>query len=109
MAAYTYEQLKEMKVTVLRDIAKELQHESLEGHSTMHKEQLLPLLCKVMGIHTHQAARGARKTRIKGLIHRLQKERDAAIASREVATLPDIRQQIHALKHRLRRMAEQKA
>jgi hypothetical protein len=109
MADYTYEQLKVMTVAQLREIASGLEDKSLEGQTTMHKEQILPLLCKIMGIHTHHAAVGAKKTAIKSFIHKLRTQRDAALASRDTAKLPHLRQQIHALKRRLRRMAGQSA
>ena len=109
MAEHTYEQLKGMTVADLRKLADELKNEALEGHNTMHKEQLLPLLCKVLGIHTHHAAEGAEKTKIKMTIHKLRAQRDKALAERNAKELPRLHHQIHVLKHKLRRMARQKA
>lgn len=107
MATYTYEQLKEMMVAQLREIAKDINDKSLEGYSTMHKEQLLPALCKVLGIHTHHAAVGAEKSRIKTMIRKFKDQRDAAASARDDAKLATIYRHIHALKHKLRRMADQ--
>ena len=107
MASYTYEQLKEMTVADLRQIAHDLHHESLEGSSTMHKEHLLPLLCKVLGISTHHVAAGEAKPRIKATIRKLRARREALGSGGDAAQLAAIRQQIHALKRRLRQMAEQ--
>jgi DNA polymerase/3'-5' exonuclease PolX len=41
----TYEELHAKTVAELRDISSELEHDSLHGYSTMHKEQLLSALC----------------------------------------------------------------
>ena len=107
MESYTYEQLRAMKVTRLREIADGIQDESLSGHSTMHKEQLLPLLCKAMGIPTHHAVRGAEKVRIKATIHKLKARRDELSPSDGQQVV--IREHIHALKRRLRRMVARNA
>jgi len=105
MASYTYEQLKDMTVGQLREIALGLQHPALEGHSTMHKEHLLPALCKAMDIHIHHVAVGATKSKIKATIRKLKAGRDATLAAGDRAKLAGIRQQLHALKRRLHRMA----
>jgi hypothetical protein len=47
--AHTYEDLHKMTAVQLRQIADGIEDEQLKGHSTMHKEQLLPLLCKALG------------------------------------------------------------
>ncbi len=51
--AYTYEQLSKMNVADLRKIADGIEHEATKGHSTMHKEKLLPALCIALGIEAH--------------------------------------------------------
>jgi hypothetical protein len=109
MAEYTYEQLGGMTVAELRSIADGIQHEALQGHSTMHKEQLLPALCKALNIQVHHVAVGAEKTRIKAVIRKLKARRDQAVASRDSAQLATVRRQLHVLKHKLRRMAVQSA
>ena len=43
--AYTYEQLHVMTVAQLREIAQGIEHEAVQGFSTMHKDHLLPALC----------------------------------------------------------------
>ena len=107
MAEYTYEQLKGMTVAQLRQIAQDLDSKELEGFSVMHKEALLPILCRLMGIHTHHAAEGANKTQIKAAIRKLMAKREAAQASGDHAQAEFARHQVHVLKHRLRRMALQ--
>lgn len=105
MASYTYEQLKDLKVAELREIAKDIQHDALHGYTTMHKEHLLHALCKALGITSHHAAHGAHKSEIKVKIKQLRKERDDIMAAgKGKENLPGIRRQIHAFKHRLRRM-----
>ncbi len=106
MAQYTYEQLKDMTVAQLRDVAKGIQNDELEGSMTMHKEQLIPILCKVMNIHIHHAAGGAEKARMKALIKKLKARRDEAAAKKDYALLGSTRRQIHTLTHRLRVMAK---
>jgi hypothetical protein len=107
MASFTYEQLKEMTVVQLREVAQGLRpgHDELEGYATKHKEQLLPILCKVLGVHTHAAAKGEQKTHVKMQIHKLQAKRNEALKAGKKDQLPTIHHQIHVLKHRLRRMA----
>ena len=109
MADYTYEQLKNMTVADLRKIADGIKHDALEGHSTMHKDHLLPALCKALNIQVHHVATGAHKTQIKALIRRLKADRDAAIKAKDSAKLAGVRRQIHTLKHRLRRMVARTA
>ena len=106
MADYTYEQLKEMKVAQLREVAKDVKHEAVDGYSTMHKEQLLPALCKALSIHVDHAAHGAQKSAIKATLRKLKARRDAATAAKKHAELATVRHQIHNLKHKLRRMVE---
>ena len=52
--AHTYEELKKKTVQELREIAKSVQHEAVQGATQMNKEHLLPALCKALGIDTHQ-------------------------------------------------------
>ena len=108
MASYTLEQLKGLTVAQLREIALGIHDDALEGFSTMHKEQLLPILCKVLNIPTHHIAVGSQKEQMKAAIRKLKADRKAAETSGKLAALPDIRHQIHLLKHKLRNMAEQK-
>lgn len=102
--AYTFEQLKNMTVVDLRKIADGIEHEDLKGHSTMHKEKLLPALCKVLGIdmHVHHEAVGVDKSKLKAEIRRLKKARDEALANKESERQREIRKEIHVLKRKLR-------
>ena len=48
--AHTYEELRKKTVAELRDIAKDIQHDAVQGFSQMNKEHLLPAICKALGI-----------------------------------------------------------
>jgi hypothetical protein len=104
MATHTYEQLKAMTVAQLREIAQGVQDEALGGYSTMHKEQLLPVLCKALNVPTHHTAAAAVKRRVKASLRAMKARRDAALASRDSAQLASALRQIHGLKRRLRRI-----
>lgn len=102
---HTYEELHNMTVARLRDIAAEIEDERLIGNTTMHKEQLLPLLCEVLGIeaHVHHEVVGIDKVKVKAEIRALKVERAAALEAGNKAELKKVRRQIHHLKRRLRR------
>jgi hypothetical protein len=105
MADYTYDQLKKMTVAKLREIADGLHDDALQGHSTMHKDKLLPILCKLLGIGAHHAIHAAEKVRIKATIRKLKARRDESIVAHQGAKAVVPRAQIHALRRRLRQMA----
>lgn len=103
--AYTYEQLSKMTVTELRKIADGIEHEAVKGHLVMHKEQLLPALCKALGIeaHAHHQAVGVNKSSLKMDIRKLKAERLATIQKKDYKHLRDIRRRIHDLKRKIRK------
>jgi hypothetical protein len=103
--AYTYDQLHAMNVTQLRDLAKGIEHEAVKGFTTMHKEKLLPALCTALGIegHAHHMAVGIDKSKLKGEIRLLKKQRDEVIAKHDSKSLKGVRQQIKALKKKIRK------
>ena len=102
---HTYEELHEMTVAQLREVAAGIEDERLAGYSTMHKEQLLPALCQVLGIeaHVHHEVVGIDKAKVKAEIGALKVERTAALETGNKAELKKVRRQIHQLKRRLRR------
>ena len=108
MADYTYEQLKDLTVAQLREIAQGSQHEAVQGFSTMHKDHLLPALCKALGIEAHarHVAHGAAKTKLKQQIRKLKKDRDTLLKAKDYPKLKGVHHELHRLKHTLRRMAE---
>ncbi len=103
--AYTYEELAKKSVVELKAIADGIEHEALQGHSTMHKEKLLPALCKALGIegHKHHEAKGINKSQIKTEIRALKKKRDTALAGKDHAQYLQTIRAIHELKNKLRR------
>jgi len=102
--AHTYEELKKKTIAELRDIAKDLQHEAVQGFSQMNKEHLLPALCSALGIDAreHHVAHGAEKEKARARMHELKKKRDEAIASGDRAALKSIRREYHHWNHLLR-------
>ncbi len=103
--SYTYDQLSKMAVTELRKIADGIEHEAVHGHSTMHKEKLLPAICKALNIetHAHHTVVGINKTVMKAEIRSWKKRRAEALTSKNYVKLSEIRQHIHDLKVKLRR------
>jgi hypothetical protein len=101
MAEYTYEQLHKMTVGQLREIAAGIEDERLKGHSQLHKEQLLPILCAVLGIeaHAHHEVVGIDKAPIKQEMRALKAQRDALIA----AKTPEARKELREVRRRMRR------
>ena len=65
--AHTYEELHDMTVAQVREVAKEIEHEAVHGYSTMHKEQLILAICEALGIeaHVHLEVVGIDKAAIK--------------------------------------------
>ena len=102
--AHTYEELKARTVAELREIAKGVQHDAVQGYSQMNKEHLLPALCRALGIemHGHHVVQGIDKTGIKAKLRTLKAQRDAALAEHDHAALKNVRRQIHHLNHRIR-------
>ena len=107
--AHTYEELKVMKVQQLREIAQGIEHEALSGYSTMHKEQILPALCRALHIHADHAAHGEEKTKVKAIINRLKAQRVEAQAAKDGKRLATLRHQIHVQKRALRNMVVRQA
>lgn len=103
--AHTFEELKHKTVVELREIAKEVQDEAVEGASQMNKDHLLKALCTALHIemHAHHDVVGIDKAAIKVRIRELQKKRDAILASTERQELRGVLRQIHALKRTIRR------
>jgi DNA-binding IclR family transcriptional regulator len=102
--AYTYHDLKTKTVQELRDIAKDMQHDAVQGASQMNKEHLLPALCKALGIdaHEHAVVVGIDKPGIKATMRELKKQRDQAIEAHDSDKLKAVRRQIHRLNHQIR-------
>jgi DNA-binding IclR family transcriptional regulator len=100
----TYEDLKKKTVAELREMAKGLTHEAVQGYTQMNKEHLLPALCKALGIEHahHHVDAGFDKSKIKARMKMLRAERDKALEAHDSATLKVIRTELHVLNHRIR-------
>jgi hypothetical protein len=101
---HTYEELKKKTLVELRDIAKGVESEHVQGYSQMNKDHLLPALCKALGIdvHEHHFVTGIDKSAIKSKIRELKSQRDSALEAHDHAQLKSIRRQIHRLNHQIR-------
>jgi hypothetical protein len=106
--AFTYHELKEKNVGELREIAKGIQHEAVQGYTQLNKEHLLAALAVALSLptHEHHAIGAYDKAAIKAKMRGLKKQRDAAIEARDHAKLAALRRQIHALNHDIRRHTE---
>jgi hypothetical protein len=102
--AYTYHELKEKTIQELRDIAKDVTHDAVQGFSQMNKEHLLPALCKALRVdmHDHHDVKGIDKTAIKAKMRELKQARDAALAAHESDRLKAVRRHIHRLNRQIR-------
>ena len=102
--AMTYEDLNKKTVAELRDMAKGLTHEAVQGHTQMNKEHLLPALCKALGIeHTHHHVEaGFDKSQIKARMKMLRAERGKALEAHNSTKLRVVRTELRALNHRIR-------
>jgi hypothetical protein len=103
--AFTYHELKEKNVGELREIAKGIEHEAVQGYTQLNKEHLLVALAKALNLstHEHHAVGDFDKAAIKARMRDLRKQRAAAIESADRAKLSALRRRIHALNHEIRR------
>lgn len=98
----SYEQLKHKTVAELRDMAKGIDHEAVQGYTQMNKDHLIAAISKALGIqHEHHAVVGVDKASIKARIRQLKSQRAAAIEAHDHAQLKVVRRTIHRLKRRI--------
>jgi hypothetical protein len=102
--AYSHAELKKKTVAELRDIAKGVQHEAVQGYSQLNKEHLIPALCKALGIdmHEHHHVAGIDKTAIKAKMRELKSQREAALLAHDHDQLRATRRQLHRLNRQIR-------
>lgn len=99
---YTYEELKHKTLADLREIAKGIEHDAVQGYTQMNKDHLLGALSKALGIqHEHHDVVGIDKKSIKARIRELKTQRESAIAAHDHAQLKVVRRTIHRLKRRI--------
>jgi hypothetical protein len=101
--SYTFEELKKKTVAEMREIAKGIEHEAVQGATQMNKEHLLKGLCAALNIdmHVHHHVEGIDKTAIKAKIKEMKKGRDEAMASKDHDKLKIMRRKIHFFKREL--------
>ena len=99
----TFEELKHMTVTELRDVAAGLPNEELKGHTQMNKDHLLKAICRALKIdmHAHHEVVGVNKSDIKAQVRQLKKQRDELIEKGDHEQLHVVRRQMHHLKREL--------
>ena len=102
--AYTFHELKLKTLQELRDIAKDLHHDAVQGFSQMNKEHLLPAVCKALGVdsHEHGSVVGIDKPAIKAAMRALDVKRAAALDAHDRTALRSVRRQRHALNRKIR-------
>jgi len=100
---HTFVELKKKNVAELREVAKEIEHEAVQGYTQLNKEHLLEAICKALNIdmHVHHEVVGIDKTKIKAQIKALKKQRDEAIAAKKPEEIVLARKKIRKLKRSL--------
>jgi hypothetical protein len=100
---HSYEELKKMNVAELRELAKGIEHEAVQGYTQLNKEHLLEAICKALNIdmHVHHDVVGVDKTSIKKQIKAYKKKRDDAIAAKKPEEIRLARRRIKYLKRQL--------
>ena len=102
MAELTFEQLRHKNLPELRDMAKGIEHEAVQGYTQLNKDHLVIAISKALGIqHEHHAVVGIDKSGIKARIRELKTQRAAAIEAHDRAQLKVVRRTIHRLKRRI--------
>ena len=102
MAELTYEQLRHKNLAELRDMAKDIQHDAVQGYTQLNKEHLVVAIANALGIqHEHHSVVGIDKSSIKARIRELKTQRTAAIEAHDSAQLKVVRRTIHRLKRQI--------
>src|ERR1044071_1410286 len=100
--AYTHNELKHKTLAELRDMAKDIQHDAVQGYTQLNKEHLVVAIANALGIqHEHHGVVGIDKASIKSRIRELKTQREAAIAAHDSAQLKVVRRTIHRLKRQI--------
>ena len=101
--AYTHHELKHKTLAELREIAKDIEHDAVQGYTQLNKEHLVVAICKALNIdiHEHHEVVGIDKAGIKSRIKALKTKRDAALTAHDHAELKRARRSIHRLKRRI--------
>ena len=100
--AHTFEELKHMNVSQLREVAKE---EEIKGYTQINKEHLLEAVCEKLNLdmHVHHHVEGVDKVSIKAKIKKLKAVRNKFIEEKNKKELKHTRREIKKLKNKLRK------
>lgn len=101
--AYTFKELKHKTLVELREIAKDIPHEAVQGYTQLNKEHLLKALSVALDLHEHHEVVGVDKAAIKAKIKVLKVEREKALAAHDGKQLKAVRERIRNLKKKLRK------
>jgi hypothetical protein len=103
--AFTYHELKDKNIGQLREIAKDLKHEAVQGYTQLNKEHLLVALCTALNvpIHEHHDVVGVDKAALKAKMRALKKDREAALEAGDHARLKAVRRSMHGLNRQIKK------
>jgi DNA-binding IclR family transcriptional regulator len=109
--AHTHNELKHKTLAELREIAKDIEHEAVQGYTQLNKEHLVVAICRALNIemHEHHDVVGIDKSAIKNRIRILKQRRDTAITAHDRAQLKKVRRSIHRLKRQIHKNTVLKA
>jgi hypothetical protein len=101
-----YKTVSKMTAAHLREeLAK---YPDVHGVTAMKKDKLVEIYCEKNGIERHAHAELAiDKTSVKQAIRALKKDRDTALAAKDLKRLADVRHAIHKQRHLLRKAVKQ--
>jgi hypothetical protein len=101
---HSFHELKEKNVHELREIAKGIQHEAVQGYTQLNKDHLLAAIAKALNLptHEHHAVGEFDKLGTKARMRSLRKQRDEALEGGDKTTIHEIRRQLHKLNHQVR-------
>jgi len=102
---YTFKDLKLKTVAELREIAKGIEHEAVQGYTQLNKEHLLKAVCTALNVdmHVHHDVKGIDKPTIRREIRKLKLEREKALEAHDHKKLKEVRNQIKKYKNKLKR------
>jgi len=100
---HTFIELKKKTVAELREIAKDIEHEAVQGYSQLNKEHLLVAICKALNIdtHAHHEVKGLNKAGVKARIRALKGKLASAIAANDRKQIKFLHRQIHQQKRQI--------
>jgi DNA-binding IclR family transcriptional regulator len=101
--SHTFIELKKKTVAELREIAKDIEHEAVQGYSQLNKEHLLVAICKALNIdtHVHHEVKGLNKAGVKARIKAMKEKLAAAIAAGDRKQVQFYHRQIHKQKRQI--------